>query len=68
MHLTNYAINKSDPLYVSNKDINEDYQGHKRSLASVYRQLEQEGCDVADLKEKIDEIIVKTIMSAYPKM
>jgi tubulin polyglutamylase TTLL6/13 len=39
MHLTNYAINKSDPRFIANKNINEDDIGHKRSISSVYRRL-----------------------------
>lgn len=37
MHLTNYAINKQDPNFVGNKDLNKDNQGHKRSYTSVIK-------------------------------
>ena len=50
MHLTNYAINKLNPSYVSNKDINVDYEGHKRSLSSAFCCLSRDGCDIGKLK------------------
>lgn len=37
MHLTNYAINKLDPNFISNKDIQNDHKGHKRSYTSVIK-------------------------------
>ena len=37
MHLTNYAINKSNPSFIFNERIKEDHFGHKRSLSSVFR-------------------------------
>ena len=68
MHLTNYAINKYNPGYKPNKNIDEDDQGHKRSLSAIFKALENTGCDIEVLKNKIDEIIVKTIFSVYPKL
>lgn len=42
--------------------------GHKRSLASVYDLLASRGVDVALLKERIKEIVVKTLISGLPLM
>ena len=50
MHLTNYAINKLNPAYIQNKDIEDDSVGHKRSLASAFKSLSASGCDVVRLK------------------
>ena len=37
MHLTNYAINKDNPNFVFNEDVDADDVGHKRSLTSVMK-------------------------------
>jgi tubulin polyglutamylase TTLL6/13 len=39
MHLTNYAINKNNKKFISNKSANKDSIGHKRSLTYVFRHL-----------------------------
>ena len=41
-HLTNYAINKDNPTFIKNSEI-EDTGGHKRSLSAVMKQLENLG-------------------------
>ena len=68
MHLTNYAINKNNPNYLPNKNIDNDDEGHKRSLSAIFKAFENIGCDVQSLKDEIDEIIVKTVFSVYPKL
>jgi tubulin polyglutamylase TTLL6/13 len=35
IHLTNYSINMHAQNFIANKNENEDYLGHKRSLTSV---------------------------------
>jgi tubulin polyglutamylase TTLL6/13 len=40
--------------------------GHKRSLTSVYEYLEKEGYDVAQLKERINDMFIKTFISGQP--
>lgn len=68
MHLTNYAINKLDPNFVANKDLNQDSKGHKRSYTSIIKHLASNGFDTAKIEERIDSIIIRTIMAAYTKM
>ena len=68
MHLTNYAINKWDPSFVANKDVNQDNKGHKRSYTSVIKCLASNGFDTDKIEERIDSIIVRTILAAYTKM
>lgn len=68
MHLTNYAINKWDPNFIANKDLNQDNKGHKRSYTSVIKYLAANGYDTKKIEERIDSIIVRTIMAAYTKM
>ena len=50
MHLTNYAINKNNPNYLPNKNIENDDEGHKRSLSAIFKALENYGCNVEELK------------------
>lgn len=40
--------------------------GHKRSLTSVYELLGSLGVDITTLKERINEIVVKTLISGLP--
>lgn len=42
--------------------------GHKRSLTSCYETLGQMGVDVPLLKERIDDIIIKTIIAGQPHL
>lgn len=41
MHLTNYAINKESEDFVPNEDEQKDDVGHKRSLTSIFKQIDQ---------------------------
>ena len=77
MHLTNYAINKDNGMIIPD-DPHQDV-GHKRLLSTVYevrflsclsivQRLEKEGVDIEILKEKIDDIIVKTLISIQPEL
>ena len=60
IHLTNYAINKDNENFTADE---KGESGHKRSLGSVYKQLEKDGINLPELKEEINEIIVKTLIS-----
>ncbi len=42
--------------------------GHKRSITSVFKQLEQAGVNVVALKEKINDVAIKTIVCGLPLM
>lgn len=68
MHLTNYAINKHNPKFVFNNNSSNMGVGHKRSLSCVFKQLANRGMDVNELKEKINDITIKTIVSGLPLM
>jgi tubulin polyglutamylase TTLL6/13 len=46
MHLTNYAINKKNPKYIFNNSVHSMNIGHKRSLTSVYKNIEKKGGSV----------------------
>ncbi|XP_011300668.1 tubulin polyglutamylase TTLL13-like isoform X2 [Fopius arisanus] len=61
MHLTNYAVNKHSRLYVIDEEV-----GSKRKISTLNKTLQSEGVDVDELWRKIDEVVVKTILAAYP--
>lgn len=67
MHLTNYAINKNSEYYEPGEDI-DDESGHKRSASAVLRLIAEEqnnpDITVESLWAKIDDIAVKTLISA----
>ncbi|EAS05014.3 tubulin-tyrosine ligase family protein (macronuclear) [Tetrahymena thermophila SB210] len=63
VHLTNYSINKNSNNFVSNKDAQEDFKGSKWSLASLKDYLRVNGINVEQLFDKIEDMIVKTIIS-----
>ena len=68
MHLTNYAINKESPNFIFNEDVENMNVGHKRSLTSVYKKLAEDGHDVNELKQKIYDLLIKTIITGYPTL
>ncbi|XP_076236361.1 tubulin polyglutamylase TTLL13-like [Calliopsis andreniformis] len=61
MHLTNYAVNKHSRMYVIDDEI-----GSKRKISTLNKWLKAKEVDVDELWRKIDEIIIKTILAAYP--
>lgn len=73
MHLTNYAINKNSEHFVqndgdSNQSENDDYNAHKRSLKSLFLDLRLQGYDTKKLKKEIEDIIIKTLITAQPSI
>ena len=68
MHLTNYAINKHNPKFVFNNNSNNMGVGHKRSLSCVFRQLASKGLDIEELKKKINDMTIKTLICGLPLM
>ncbi|XP_015177125.1 PREDICTED: tubulin polyglutamylase TTLL13P-like [Polistes dominula] len=61
MHLTNYAVNKHSRMYIVDEEI-----GSKRKISTLLKWLKMKNIDVDDLWNKIDEIIIKTILAAHP--
>ena len=70
MHLTNYAINKFAENFEENEDSADDDQGHKRSISSIFKLLEQNEppsrFTAKNMWEQIDDIVVKTMISVQP--
>ncbi|OCT86851.1 tubulin polyglutamylase TTLL13 [Xenopus laevis] len=61
MHLTNYAINKHNENF-----IRDDLTGSKRKLSTLNTWLENNHYDTSKLWEDIDDVIIKTLISAHP--
>ncbi|XP_050464838.1 tubulin polyglutamylase TTLL13-like isoform X2 [Cataglyphis hispanica] len=61
MHLTNYSVNKHSRMYVIDDEI-----GSKRKISTFNKWLRAKNIDVDDLWDKIDGIIIKTLVATYP--
>lgn len=61
MHLTNYSLNRLSESFSKDQE-----KGSKRTFSSLNRILSRDGYDVALLWNEIDEIVVKTVISALP--
>lgn len=60
MHLTNYAINKHSEDF-----IRDDEAGSKRRISTINRFLRDKGYDVDKMWADIDDVIIKTLISAH---
>nr|XP_034325493.1 uncharacterized protein LOC105344081 isoform X27 [Crassostrea gigas] len=60
MHLTNYAINKHSEDF-----IRDDEAGSKRRISTINRYLRDKGYDVDKMWADIDDVIIKTLISAH---
>lgn len=67
IHLTNYAINKDNANYATDANVNAS-TGHKRSLESIFVRMGREGVDIEELKSKMRDMIVKTLISIQPDL
>lgn len=61
MHLTNYSLNKLSESFSKDHE-----KGSKRTFSSLNRILSMNGYDIQALWNEIDEIVVKTVISALP--
>jgi tubulin polyglutamylase TTLL6/13 len=66
IHLTNYAINKRNPKFIYNSSNQRMDIGHKRALTSVLKLIEKRGYDLQEVKNNINEAIVKTLLLGHP--
>ncbi|NXJ74594.1 TTLL5 polyglutamylase, partial [Trogon melanurus] len=64
MHLTNYSVNKKSGDYVSCDDPEVEDYGNKWSMSAILRYLKQEGRDTAALMANVEDLIIKTVVSA----
>lgn len=42
--------------------------GHKRSISSVFKLMEERGVDLDELKKKIHQLIVKTLIAGLSQL
>merc|ERR1719201_1295463 len=63
MHLTNYSLQKYADSYVENRDSKADNVGHKWSFSALNRHLSAMGIDAEDLWDKINAVVVKTLIT-----
>ncbi|XP_060846125.1 tubulin polyglutamylase TTLL6-like [Rhopalosiphum padi] len=61
MHLTNYSVNKCNKMYIDNEIF-----GSKRRITTLNNWLHAEGYDEKKIWNEIDDVIIKTIILAYP--
>nr|XP_054605366.1 tubulin polyglutamylase ttll6 isoform X1 [Nothobranchius furzeri] len=61
MHLTNYSINKNSENFVRDEDV-----GSKRKLSTFSKHLESISCNTEKMWNDIEDIIIKTLISAHP--
>ncbi|XP_029814616.1 guanosine-3',5'-bis(diphosphate) 3'-pyrophosphohydrolase MESH1 [Manacus vitellinus] len=61
MHLTNYAINKHNENFVQ-----DDTMGSKRKLSTLNTWMAEHSYDTTKLWADIDDIVIKTLISAHP--
>lgn len=66
MHLTNYSINKKNAAFRHNKDEINDGEGSKWSLSALRKLMKTLGIDDKAIWRQIEDIIIKTILSAEP--
>ena len=65
MHLTNYSLNKRSADF--DRSENED-EGSKRKLTSVFKQMEQDGYDSEEVMAEIERVVCKTIIAIIPEL
>ena len=68
VHLTNWSVNKYSENFVKNAGTSKDDEGSKWSFAALKKKYVELGIDVEDLWKKIEDVIIKTIISAEPYM
>ena len=63
-HLTNYSLNKFNPNFIANTDAAADGVGSKWSLQALRKAFRDQGIDDNAIFKKIEDVIIKTILSA----
>uniref|UniRef100_A0A8C5WFX5 Tubulin--tyrosine ligase-like protein 5 n=1 Tax=Leptobrachium leishanense TaxID=445787 RepID=A0A8C5WFX5_9ANUR len=64
VHLTNYSVNKKSKDYVSCDDPEVEDYGNKWSMSAMLRYLKQDGVDTAALMFQIEDLVIKSVLSA----
>ena len=67
IHLTNFSLNKNSENYQApDEDFQDNNEGSKRLLSKWYQQLEEDGVDTSEIKDKINDTIRKAIITIEP--
>ena len=67
MHLTNFSLNKNSENYKApDENFLENNEGSKRLLSALWVTLEEQGHDVALIKERIADTIKKAVITMEP--
>ena len=64
--MTNYSVNKYNANFIENQDASQDDYGSKWSLTGLKKHLRKAGINEQAIFKKIDDIIIKTILSIEP--
>jgi tubulin polyglutamylase TTLL11 len=65
MHLTNYSLNKHSINYLHTES---EEDGSKRTMTSVFKQLDRMGYDIHRMWMDIEKVVVKTIIAIAPEL
>ncbi|VDO75575.1 unnamed protein product [Heligmosomoides polygyrus] len=68
IHLTNYSINKNNSNFVRNESMASEDLGHKWTLGALLRHLEKKEIDAKMLMLRIEDVIVKTLLSVQTRI
>ena len=66
MHLTNYSINKKNAAFQGSKNEINDGEGSKWSISALKKLMTHLGIDHKAIWRSIEDIIIKTLISAEP--
>ncbi|KAI3381236.1 hypothetical protein SNEBB_010448 [Seison nebaliae] len=66
IHLTNYSVNKKNDSYIRCEYPDVENYGNKWSLSGVLQYLERNKYSTFSLMAKIEDVIIKTILSVEP--
>ena len=64
MHLTNFSVNKKNLNFVANDADNDDRRTSKWSITNLKKAMVEQGMDCNTIWAKIEDICIKTILSA----
>lgn len=65
-HLTNYSVQKYSSDYEKNDDADDMSRGSKRAYSAVLQRLQADGVDIVQLRGRINDVIIKTLLSVAP--
>ena len=68
MHLTNFSVNKKNVNFVKSDGPEEDGVGSKWSLKALRKAFQEQGIDDKAIWRKIEDVCIKTVLSAEPYM